>query len=82
MLALNTSILYLSVGYNTFRLSVNRCALNISLICSGELGRLIGRLQSKVKMGVFADRVKELVSPVVLRGFLGLLVDSELGKER
>ena len=33
MLALNTSLLYLSVGYNTFRLSVNRCALNISLFC-------------------------------------------------
>jgi len=56
--------------------------LNISLICSGELGRLIGRLQSKVKMGGFRGRGKGLVSPVVLRGFLGLLVDSELGKER
>ena len=34
MLALNTSLLYLSVGYNTFSPSVNRCALNISLFSS------------------------------------------------
>jgi len=38
----------------------------------GELGRLIGRLQSKAeKRGGFAVGIRELVSPVVWRAFLG-----------
>jgi len=49
----------------------------------GELGRLIGRLQSKAeKRGGFAVGIRGIGIPGGLEGFPGLLVSSELGEER